>query len=73
MRAAMCNSGEVLLDFWSLKVDVKGFHFQGDYQLAIATEGMIHNIVVHLSSDNFDLKMQCSSAIFKCASDKVSH
>lgn len=44
---------------------------QGDYQLAIATEGMIHNIVVHLSSENFDLKMQCSSAIFKCASDKV--
>lgn len=30
------------------------------------------DIVVHLSSDNFDLKMQCSAAIFKCASDKVS-
>lgn len=40
--------------------------------MAIATEGMIHNIVVHLSSDNFDLKMQCSSAIFKCASDKMA-
>jgi armadillo repeat-containing protein 4 len=45
---------------------------QGDYQLAIATEGMIQDIVVHLSSDNFDLKMQCSSAIFKCASDKMA-
>lgn len=33
---------------------------------------MIHNIVIHLSSDNFDLKMQCSSAIFKCASDKMA-
>lgn len=44
---------------------------QGDYQLAIANEGMIMDIVVHLSSDNLDLKMQCSSAIFKCASDKV--
>lgn len=32
---------------------------------------MIMDIVVHLSSDNLDLKMQCSSAIFKCASDKV--
>lgn len=33
---------------------------------------MIHNIVIHLSSDNVDLKMQCSSAIFKCASDKIA-
>ncbi|CRK87151.1 CLUMA_CG000960, isoform A [Clunio marinus] len=45
---------------------------QGIYQLAIATEGMIHNIVIHLSSENFELKMQCSSAIFKCASDKTA-
>lgn len=44
---------------------------QGSYQLAITTEGMILDIVTHLTSDNLDLKMQCSSAIFKCASDKV--
>lgn len=33
---------------------------------------MIKEIVVHLSSDNVDLKMQCSSCIFKCASDKIA-
>lgn len=44
---------------------------QANYQLAITTEGMIFDIVSHLTSDNLDLKRQCSSAIFKCASDKV--
>ena len=33
---------------------------------------MITDIVHHLNSPNLDLKMQCSSAIFKCASDKVN-
>jgi armadillo repeat-containing protein 4 len=45
---------------------------QGSYQLAIAKEGMIADIVNHLLSDNLDLKMQCSAAIFKCATDEVS-
>lgn len=45
---------------------------QANYQLAITTEGMIYDIVSHLTSDNLDLKRQCSSAIFKCASDKVT-
>uniref|UniRef100_A0A182NFE7 Armadillo repeat-containing domain-containing protein n=1 Tax=Anopheles dirus TaxID=7168 RepID=A0A182NFE7_9DIPT len=44
---------------------------QANYQLAITTEGMIFDIVSHLTSDNLDLKRQCSSAIFKCASDKI--
>lgn len=44
----------------------------GSYQLAITTEGMIKNIVKHLKSDNLELKMQCSRAIFQCANDKVS-
>lgn len=46
---------------------------QSSYQLAITTENMILDIVTHLTSDNLDLKMQCSSAIFKCASDKVNN
>ncbi|EDS32882.1 armadillo repeat-containing protein 4 [Culex quinquefasciatus] len=45
---------------------------QANYQLAITTEGMIYDIVSHLTSDNLDLKRQCSSAIFKCASDKTA-
>ncbi|XP_065078315.1 armadillo repeat-containing protein gudu [Ochlerotatus camptorhynchus] len=45
---------------------------QANYQLAITTEGMIFDIVSHLTSDNLDLKRQCSSAIFKCASDKTA-
>lgn len=44
---------------------------QPSYQLAITTEGMIPDIVSHLSSDDLELKMQCSRAIFKCANDKV--
>ncbi|XP_055710057.1 armadillo repeat-containing protein gudu [Phlebotomus papatasi] len=45
---------------------------QPSYQLAITSEGMISDIVNHLNSQNLELKMQCSSAIFKCASDKVA-
>lgn len=33
---------------------------------------MIPDIIRHLASENIDLKLQCSSAIFKCASDKVA-
>lgn len=33
---------------------------------------MIPDIVGHLSSDDLELKMQCSRAIFKCANDKVN-
>lgn len=47
-------------------------HLQPSYQLAITTEGMIPDIVSHLSSDDLELKMQCSRAIFKCANDKVN-
>lgn len=39
--------------------------------MAITTEGMIPDIVGHLNSDDVELKMQCSRAIFKCANDKV--
>lgn len=31
---------------------------------------MIPDIIEHLSSENIEIKLQCSSAIFKCASDK---
>lgn len=33
---------------------------------------MISDIVLHLNSSNVDLKMQCSSAINKCAHDKTA-
>lgn len=46
--------------------------FQPSFQLAITTEGMISDIIDHLHSDHLEIKLQCSSAIFKCASDKVS-
>lgn len=42
------------------------------FQLAITTEGMITDIVNHLSSQNLELKMECSSAIFKCANDPTA-
>lgn len=45
--------------------------FQGQYQLAITTEEMIPDIVNHLNSPNLDLKLQCSSAIFKCGVDRT--
>ncbi|EDV59208.1 armadillo repeat-containing protein gudu [Drosophila erecta] len=39
------------------------------FQLAITTEGMIPDIVTHLSSENTELKMEGSTAIYKCAFD----
>lgn len=39
------------------------------FQLAITTEGMIPDIVSHLSSENTELKMEGSTAIYKCAFD----
>lgn len=42
------------------------------FQLAITTEGMIPEIVNHLNSQNMELKMECSSAIFKCANDPTA-
>lgn len=42
------------------------------FQLAITTEDMIPEIVNHLSSQNMELKMECSSAIFKCANDPTA-
>lgn len=33
---------------------------------------MIADIVRHLRSNNVELKQQCSSVIFKCATDKVA-
>lgn len=69
----MCNTSnfnDLLVDLCFMLI----FHhtpFQPSYQLAITTEGMIPDIVGHLSSDDLELKMQCSRAIFKCANDKV--
>lgn len=42
------------------------------FQLAITSEGMISDIVNHLNSQNMELKMECSSAIFKCANDPTA-
>lgn len=33
---------------------------------------MVPDVVYHLYSENLDIKLQCSLAIFKCASNKVS-
>lgn len=33
---------------------------------------MIPDIVYHLYSENLEIKLQCSSAIFKCASNKIA-
>lgn len=33
---------------------------------------MIPDIVYHLYSDNLEIKLQCSSAIFKCANNKAA-
>ncbi|XP_055383292.1 uncharacterized protein LOC129613316 [Condylostylus longicornis] len=43
---------------------------QANFQLAITTENMIVDIVNHLNNSDTDLKLQCSTAIFKCADDK---
>ncbi|EDW77894.1 uncharacterized protein Dwil_GK24302 [Drosophila willistoni] len=42
------------------------------FQLAITTEGMIADIVTHLSSECTDLKMEGSTAIYKCAFDETT-
>ncbi|XP_068083879.1 armadillo repeat-containing protein gudu [Anabrus simplex] len=42
------------------------------YQLAIQTEGMIPDLVRHLSDANIELKKHCASAIFKCAEDDLT-
>ncbi|CAG5895551.1 unnamed protein product [Menidia menidia] len=41
-----------------------------NYRTAIHTEGMVKDLVKNLSSNNDELQMHCSSAIFKCAVDK---
>lgn len=43
-----------------------------NFQIAVITENMVPDIVYHLYSENLDIKLQCSLAIFKCASNKVS-
>ncbi|KAK7863004.1 hypothetical protein R5R35_014556 [Gryllus longicercus] len=42
------------------------------YQVAIQTEGMIADLVRHLSDDDMELKRHCASAIFKCAADAAT-
>lgn len=44
---------------------------QENFQIALITENMVPDIVYHLYSENLDIKLQCSLAIFKCASNKV--
>ncbi|XP_049816339.1 armadillo repeat-containing protein gudu [Schistocerca nitens] len=43
-----------------------------NYQLAIQTEGMIIDLVRHLSDESMELKKHCASAIFKCAEDEIT-
>jgi hypothetical protein len=40
-------------------------HFQPEYQLAVQTEGMVADMVHHLTNENKELKKHCASAIFK--------
>lgn len=47
-------------------------NMQENFQIAIITENMVPDIVYHLYSENLDIKLQCSLAIFKCASNRVS-
>ncbi|KAK6617155.1 hypothetical protein RUM43_005242 [Polyplax serrata] len=42
------------------------------YQLAIQTEGMIGQLVMHLTAESVELKTHCASAIFKCAEDETT-
>lgn len=44
---------------------------QENFQIALITENMVPDIVYHLYSENLDIKLQCSLAIFKCASNRV--
>lgn len=45
---------------------------QPKFQLAITTEGMIADIVKYLKMDNIDLKVECSAALYQCATDRVA-
>jgi hypothetical protein len=38
---------------------------QKEYQLAVQTEGMVIDMVKHLTNDDKELKKHCASAIFK--------
>lgn len=53
---------------------MKNYFFlsQPKFQLAITTEGMISDIVNHLNSSNLDLKMEGSTALYKCAFDALT-
>lgn len=42
------------------------------YQLAIQTEGMIKDIVLHLSAEDPSLRKHCAETIFKCAEDELT-
>ncbi|XP_044271871.1 armadillo repeat-containing protein gudu [Tribolium madens] len=42
------------------------------YQLAIQTEGMIKDIVQHLSAEDPSLRRHCAETIFKCAEDATT-
>ncbi|XP_076344552.1 armadillo repeat-containing protein gudu isoform X2 [Tachypleus tridentatus] len=44
---------------------------QVSYRTAIKAEGMLEDIVHHLSSENVDLQMHCAAAIYKCAEDST--
>ncbi|XP_069700349.1 armadillo repeat-containing protein gudu isoform X2 [Periplaneta americana] len=45
---------------------------ENEYQLAVQTEGMIADMVRHLSDNDMELKKHCASAIFKCAQDSIT-
>ncbi|EEB15760.1 Armadillo repeat-containing protein, putative [Pediculus humanus corporis] len=45
---------------------------EASYQLAIQTEGMIGQLVRHLSAESVELKTHCASAIYKCAEDETT-
>ncbi|XP_005180225.2 armadillo repeat-containing protein gudu [Musca domestica] len=45
---------------------------QPKFQLAIRTENMVADIVNHLNSASLDLKMEGSTAIYKCAFDQAT-
>ncbi|RZC38238.1 hypothetical protein BDFB_010172, partial [Asbolus verrucosus] len=42
------------------------------YQLAIQTEGMVKDIVQHLSAEDPSLRRHCAETIFKCAEDSLT-
>ncbi|XP_037960100.1 armadillo repeat-containing protein gudu [Teleopsis dalmanni] len=45
---------------------------QPKFQLAITSENMVSDIIKHLNTQNLDLKMEGSTAIFKCAFDPTT-